>query len=115
MMINYLRNKTMDKFHAQYKKLLEGSTYDKMYKLQNEIEMLESQLDEKHELLESMRLSAGMLNGFRKTANIKHECNGCGFGIPRYKGRYPNYCPSCGEKLEASDKKLQDIEPIEED
>lgn len=60
--------------------------------------------DDSYVTEKATRLSAGMLNGFRRTANIKSECGGCGFGIPRYRGRYPNYCPACGEGLEASVK-----------
>jgi predicted Zn-ribbon and HTH transcriptional regulator len=87
----------MDKFNERFNKIMEGCNADQIMKLEQEI-------TERMELLETMKLSAGMVRGFRKTANIKAECGGCGFGMPKYAGRYPNYCPSCGEKIEASVK-----------
>lgn len=29
----------------------------------------------------------------------RSKCEGCGFIIPRYSGRYPSFCPECGEAL----------------
>src|SRR5437899_478897 len=27
------------------------------------------------------------------------QCRGCQFGVPRYPGRYPRFCPRCGDEL----------------
>ena len=78
----------MDKFNDKFNEMLKKN-------VAHEIMQLEQEIAEKTELLESMKLSAGMVRGFGRTANIKSECGGCGFGIPKYRGRYPNYCPAC--------------------
>lgn len=77
-----------NKFNERFNKIMEGSTLDKIAKLQGEI-------DHKQEQLEEMKLTAGMMKGFSKTANIAKTCDECGFGVPKYSGRYPKHCPNC--------------------
>jgi hypothetical protein len=49
-------------------------------------------------------LSQGMLNAFKKGADIavKKVCQRCGFHMPQFSGRYPTMCPLCGDEFEAA-------------
>jgi len=38
--------------------------------------------------------------------SIKKECDKCGFLMPKYKGRYPNYCAMCGDAVTKDDKEV---------
>jgi hypothetical protein len=40
-----------------------------------------------------------MSNCLYRNREIKQVCKNCGMQIPRYAGRYPSKCPSCGELL----------------
>lgn len=42
-------------------------------------------------------LTPGMEKAMSKT--LKKKCESCGFQVPRYVGKYPNFCPECGEEL----------------
>jgi len=43
-------------------------------------------------------LSNGMIKGIQKQI-------GCGFAIPTYPGRYPNFCPECGADISSMYKR----------
>lgn len=43
----------------------------------------------------------GMTNGIKNALSkgcVHSMCKDCGFPLPRYPGRYPKSCPSCGEE-----------------
>ncbi len=91
----------MFEFDKKFDKLMENAnTFQKIEKLQEEIDKKQVQLDE-------MKLTAGMMKGFSKTANIAKTCDECGFGVPKYSGRYPKHCPSCDGDM--SDNKYPEV------
>ncbi len=99
----------MDKFIKRFDEIMEGSTLDKIEKLQEEI-------NHKQEQLEEMKLTAGMMKGFAKTANIAKTCDECGFGVPKYSGRYPKHCPNCdGEMHDGKYPEVPNDVPIDEE
>lgn len=98
----------MNKFNKRFDAIMEGSTLDKIEKLQEEI-------NHKQEHLDEMKLSAGMMKGFSKTANIAKTCDDCGFGVPKYSGRYPKHCPNCdGDMSGTSYPEVPNDVPIDE-
>jgi len=55
-------------------------------------------------LLESKGgITKGMKNAYSKLGSPRYVCsnNNCGVTVPRYGGRYPSACPSCGGGLDA--------------
>lgn len=44
---------------------------------------------------------------------IKHVCPSCGMLIPKYKGKYPNHCPTCTKPLGWNEGKDKDPKPEE--
>jgi hypothetical protein len=61
-------------------------------------------------------ITRGMANAMgRGGGTIARRCEGCGLGIPRYRGRYPSVCPSCGGDLvEADDPVKESVGPLRE-
>ena len=94
MHILQISENKMNKFIKRFDEIMEGSSLDKIEKLQEEI-------NQKQEKLEEMKLTAGMMKGFSKTANIAKTCDECGFGVPKYSGRYPKHCPNCDGNMQA--------------
>ena len=41
-------------------------------------------------------ITSGIKNALSK-GNVHSMCDDCGFPLPRYPGRYPKTCPSCGK------------------
>jgi rubrerythrin len=47
-------------------------------------------------------LTKGMLKAYSKRmkeTDVHYTCKSCETNIPKYKGSYPNSCPSCGESI----------------
>lgn len=46
-------------------------------------------------------MTPGLRNHYKRlVADVQwHECEGCQFGIGKYPGRYPRFCPSCGADM----------------
>jgi hypothetical protein len=42
------------------------------------------------------------VNGHISKGKVWRKCEGCGFVIPAYPGRYPKFCPECGDTLGAN-------------
>ena len=55
-------------------------------------------------------------NGHKK---LHKECDKCGFLMPKYAGRYPNYCAMCGDPVDDKDKEVvaeaKSIDPNKDD
>jgi len=49
-------------------------------------------------IIDEGAVSQGIINAMLK-GPVKVVCAACGFPIPKYPGRYPSNCPSCGEAL----------------
>ena len=58
-------------------------------------------------------VTKGMANAFSK-GNVKFKCSECGQVIPKYAGRYPKYCPNCGEELPTLNQATQETESDED-
>ncbi len=87
----------MYEFDIKFKDMMENaSTIENIEKLQEDINTKQAKLDE-------MKLTAGMMKGFSKTANIAKNCDDCGFGVPKYSGRYPKHCPNCDGDMSKKD------------
>jgi len=51
-----------------------------------------------------VRLTPGMYRAYDRRLDperLHHTCRSCGLRVPRYPGRYPRRCPSCGLDLMA--------------
>ena len=47
------------------------------------------------ELGEARGFTPGLIRALSKQ-KVKEPCDGCGFPMPVYPGRYPATCPACG-------------------
>jgi rubrerythrin len=57
------------------------------------------------------KLNQGMITGLGKGMNgdkVKKKCDKCGFIMPKYAGRYPTYCPACGEDMNPNNPVMED-------
>ncbi len=100
----------MDKFIKRFDEIMENcNILENIEKLQEEINAKQAKLDE-------MKLTAGMMKGFSKTANIAKTCDDCGFGVPKYSGRYPKHCPNCdGDMSEHKYPEVPNDVPMDEE
>jgi len=54
-------------------------------------------------IVEALKLTPGLENMMRNYPKPSgRNCSECGFGLPKYPGRYPGKCPSCGAVLPSS-------------
>jgi hypothetical protein len=49
-------------------------------------------------LIDESAVTQGVINAMLKRP-VRVVCAACGFPVPKYPGRYPKNCPSCGEVL----------------
>lgn len=48
------------------------------------------------------QLTRGMRNAYNKMEGNAFICRSCKATVPKYPGRYPSTCPSCGDELEST-------------
>lgn len=58
-----------------------------------------------------MKLAEKLINEFTQGItnamwrySPQYVCSGCNVAVPKYPGRYPKFCPDCGEPLEKYDE-----------
>ena len=51
--------------------------------------------------------SPAMTKVLGKPMCLKKVCDKCGFMMPKYVGRYPKFCPNCGDPVDEKDKEVQ--------
>ena len=57
-------------------------------------------------ILSEMKGTKGLLNSLGRNKELKKVCDKCGMMMPKYSGKYPEKCPSCGDPIDYNDKEL---------